>query len=255
MKKKLSAISISLIIIAITSFHPPKSSKHFTIKQLAPGVWAAINNDNYGHAICNAGIVDLGDKTLIFDPFMNIDAAMDLKQVAKQLTHRDASIIINSHYHNDHIRGNQVFVPAEIISTNWTRAKIAVSEPEEIAWEKENAPKLAELNRKKLLTAKGKEKDELPMWIGYYEAIVTNGPLNKTTLPTLTFKDSLWIHGSGKRVLLAEYKNGHSGSDVVMILPKEGIAFMGDLLFEKRHPYLADGVPASWVKILDVFYS
>ena len=52
--------------------NPPKTSKHFTIKPMAPGVWAAINNDEYGHAICNAGIVDLGDKTLIYDPFMNM---------------------------------------------------------------------------------------------------------------------------------------------------------------------------------------
>ena len=79
MKKLLSIICFALLTLISTSFRPVKTSKHFTVKLIAPGIWAAINNDNYGHAICNAGIVDLGDKTLIFDPFMNLDAAADLK--------------------------------------------------------------------------------------------------------------------------------------------------------------------------------
>jgi len=67
--KKLFLLFLSLPVILITtSFQSPQSHKHFTIKQLSPGVWAAINNDNYGHAICNAGIIDLGDQTIIFDP-------------------------------------------------------------------------------------------------------------------------------------------------------------------------------------------
>jgi glyoxylase-like metal-dependent hydrolase (beta-lactamase superfamily II) len=132
--------------------------------------------------------------------------------------------------------------------------KMAISEPEELAWEKINAPKFVEITRQKLKTATGKEKAELPMWIGYYEAMVANGPLVKTTLPTITFNDSLWIHGTQRSVLLVEYKNGHSKSDAVMILPKEGISFMGDLLFEKRHPYLGDGNPSAWISILNKIY-
>src|SRR5687768_8061810 len=95
-----------------------KESENFKIEQIVPGVWAAIQNDQYGRAICNAGIIDLGDKTVIFDPFMNPEAARELKEVAEQLTKRPVSLVINSHYHNDHIRGNQVFSPeATIIST------------------------------------------------------------------------------------------------------------------------------------------
>lgn len=255
MKKLITLLQLLTIITLAFSFTPPKTSKHFTIHKLSDGVWAAINNDHFGHAICNAGIVDLGDKTIIFDPFMNIDAAIDLKSIAKELTHKEASIVINSHYHNDHVRGNQVFLPASIISTTWTRKQMAISEPQELDWEKKNAPKLAELNRQKLKTATGKEKEELPIWIGYYEAMITNDPLVKTTLPNITFNDSLWIHGTKRSVLLVEYKNAHTGSDAVMILPKEGIAFMGDLLFEKRHPYLGDGNPDSWANYLDKLYT
>src|SRR3954467_4801173 len=105
--KKLIALLLLVSIITVSfSFRPTTTSKHFNIQKLSEGVWAAINNDHYGHAICNAGIVDLGDKTIIFDPFMNLDAAADLKKIAKELTHKDASIVVNSHHHNDHVRGN-----------------------------------------------------------------------------------------------------------------------------------------------------
>jgi glyoxylase-like metal-dependent hydrolase (beta-lactamase superfamily II) len=243
-----SAITLFFFFAVLVSYRRPGgfSSRHFTIQLLSPGVWAAISNDNYGHAICNAGIIDLGDKTVVFDPFMNIDAAKDLKAAAMELTKKTVTIVVNSHYHNDHIRGNQVFVPgASIISTGWTRNEMSISEPEEIAWEKQNvAKRLADL-KEKLKTAQGMEKKELPMWIGYYGAMVINDPALKTTLPDITFHDSLWIYGKRTNIKLVECKNGHTESDLILMLPKEGIVFMGDLFFVKRHPYLGDGSPQS----------
>jgi glyoxylase-like metal-dependent hydrolase (beta-lactamase superfamily II) len=94
-------------------------------------------------------------------------------------------------------------------------------------------------------------KEELPMWIGYYEGMVVSGPLLKTIVPDITFTDSLWIHGSKRSIELVECKNGHTPSDVIMLLPKEGIVFMGDLFFVNRHPWLGDGSPQSWQKHLE----
>jgi cyclase len=255
MRTLLLAFAFVFAGLFATSFRVIPGSKHFTIHKLAPGVWAAINNDNYGHAICNAGIIDLGDKTLIFDPFMNIDAAQDLKLIARKLTRRDAGIVVNSHYHNDHVRGNQVFLPATIISTEWTKHQMAVSEPQELAWELANATKLLADNKEKFARAHGREKGELAVWIGYYEGMVVNDPYVRTTLPDLTFNDSLWIQGSERSVKLVEIKGGHTSSDLVLELPSEGIIFMGDLLFEGRHPYLPDGRWDSWVDhLLDFYY-
>ena len=235
------------MVVAVSFVPPPFVSKHYKLEQLAPGVWAAIQNDNYGHAICNAGIIDLGDKTVVFDPFMTPEAARDLKKTAEQLTGRKVTLVIDSHYHNDHIRGNQVFVPeANIISTVWTRNEMLPSEKEEQEWEKKNAAPHAVTEKEKWKKATGPEKQEFVMWIGYYEGIAKSLPELKITLPDITFSDSLWIHGSKKSIKLIECKKGHTESDVVVLLPKEGIAFMGDLFFVNRHPYIGDGDAASW---------
>jgi cyclase len=237
---------ISWLAVTILFIPIPPASKHFKLEQLAPGVWAAIQNDNYGHAICNAGIIDLGDKTVVFDPFMTPEAARDLKKIAEELTGRHVTLVVNSHYHNDHIRGNQVFVPgASIISTEWTRNEMLPSEKEEQEWEKKNAAARAIAEKEKLKKATNSEKPEFIMWIGYYEGIAQSLPELKITLPDLTFSDSFWIHGSKRSLELVECKKGHTESDVVLLLPREGIAFMGDLFFVNRHPYLGDGDAAS----------
>ena len=232
-----------------------KSSENFIIQALAPGVWAAIHNDQYGKAICNAGIIDLGDKTLVFDPFMTPQAAKELRSVAEELTKRPVTIVVNSHYHNDHIRGNQEFTPfATIISSTYTREQIARMEPEQQQWEKHHAPAMLKATKKIYNSATGIDREELPLWIGYYEGMMESIDNLTITLPDIVFNDSLWIFGSERSVKLVEYKNCHTASDVALIIPSEKIAFLGDLLFVQRHPWMADGEPASWQASLKFLY-
>lgn len=231
----------------------PAEPTHFSLIPVADGAWAAIHKNPGGHAICNAGIIDLGDKTVIIDPFMNLDAAAELKAAAQMLTGKEAGIIINTHHHNDHIRGNQVFPSAAIISTEWTRQEIAWAEPKELQWEKEHAAAILASYQKQLPTAKGLAKKELPLWIDYFEGMVKSVPHIKTTLPTMTFRDSLWIHGTKRSIQLAEFENGHTKSDLAVFLPGEGIVFTGDLLFKDAHPWLSDGDPLVLKKYLDAW--
>jgi cyclase len=228
---------------------------NFKVEQLAEGIWAAIHNDQYGQAICNAGIVDLGDKTLVFDPFMTPKAARELSETAFELTGKPVTIVVNSHYHNDHIRGNQVFgESATIISTAFTRSEIERVEPQEQAWESKHAPSLLQAVKKRMNSAGPVEREELPLWIGYYQGMVESSDELKITLPDVVFRDSLWIMGSKRKVKLVERQNGHTESDAVMVVPDEGIAFMGDLLFVGRHPWVSDGKPADWQATLKGFY-
>jgi glyoxylase-like metal-dependent hydrolase (beta-lactamase superfamily II) len=232
-----------------------KPSANFTIQQLAPHVWVAIQNDYYGKAICNAGIIDMGDKTLVFDPFMTPSAAMELKQIAQVLTKKKVTYVVNSHFHMDHIRGDQVFIPtATIVGTTTTRDQIELNEPTEQEWEKKHAPTLLQAIRKRMVNANETDRDELPYWIGYYEGILESTDQLFTALPDYTFDDSLWITGSKLNVQLIECKNGHTVSDVVLLIPSLGIAFMGDLLYTERHPWLSDGDVKGWQNSLRRFY-
>lgn len=226
-------------------------SKHFQIEQLADGVYAAIASEQ-GYAICNAGIIDIGDKTIIFDTFISPDAAENLLRAVEQLTSHETVWVVNSHYHNDHIRGNQVFPSnVDIISTAWTREAIARKEPEEIRWEKENIPQgIADAQMKLAAEKDPKRRRELASLIVYYKAIIGSHPQLKTRLPNITFEPpKLVIHGTQRTGKLLSFA-GHTASDLVLYLPEEKIAFMSDLLFINIHPYLASGFPERWKESL-----
>ena len=227
----------------------PKS-KHFQLQTLADGVYAAIATER-GHAICNAGIIDTGDRTIIFDTFISPDPAKDLLKAAKILSPRNTIRVINSHYHNDHIRGNQVFpLDVDILSTATTREGITHKEPETIKWEKENIPKaLADVKSKLRLEKDPKRRQALTLSSVYYEAILKSHPQLVTRLPNITFDGSLVLHGSRRRVELLAF-SGHTDSDLVLILPDEKIAFMSDLLFVNYHPYLPGCSPELFRKSL-----
>lgn len=227
----------------------PKS-KHFQLQILANGVYAAIASER-GHAICNAGIIDTGDRTIIFDTFISPDPAKDLLKAAKILSPRNTIRVINSHYHNDHIRGNQAFPPdVDILSTATTREGITHKEPETIKWEKENIPKaLADAKSKLRLEKDPKRRQALSLSRVYYEAILKSHPKLVTRLPNITFEGSLVMHGSRRRVELLTLA-GHTDSDLVLILPDDKIAFMSDLLFVNYHPYLPGCSPEIFRKSL-----
>ena len=227
-------------------------SKHFRLEKLAEGVYAAIHI-NGGYAICNAGIINLGEKTLIFDPFITPEAALDLRSAAETLFDNPITFVVNSHFHNDHIRGSQVFVPgASIISTTTTREYIVKHEPESIADEKEYAPKrLAQLQAELQAEKDSVKRIELVMWVGYFEALTTSNSELRTAIPDITFENKLILYGKERKVELIEFEKGHTESDLILFLPNEKIVFMGVLLFINNHPWLADGYPENLITTLN----
>ena len=67
--------------------HTLARTKHFRLERLVEGIYAAIHVDG-GAAIGNAGIVDLGDRTLVYDTFFTPQAGEDLRAAAEALTGR-----------------------------------------------------------------------------------------------------------------------------------------------------------------------
>jgi len=226
-------------------------SKHFVLHQLAKGIFAAIA-ENGGSAICNSGIIDLDGQIIIFDTFLTPQAAMDLRQIAEDMFGRTPKVVVNSHYHNDHIWGNQAFAAdTQIVSSARTRELIATAGKEEFQWYSANsAQQLESLRSQYQDTDDEQQRRQLSMWIGYYAGLVEVMPHLSVCMPGITFDSRLQIHGSILTAELITYEGAHTGSDTVLHLPREGIIFMSDLLFVGCHPYLADGDPLQLLKSL-----
>lgn len=245
--KTLSIIILICNLLNAQSFE----SKHFAIQKLDDGVFAAIHKTG-GYAICNSGIIDLGDETLVFDSFISPEAAKELKKAAELLTGHKVKYLINSHFHNDHIRGNQVFTDAKIFSTERTKELIEETEPEELKWEASVIDQRIETTLSSISEETDSGKfEENKMWLGYYIAIKESMGEYKMTLPHVFLKDTMIIKGSKRNVVLFTEGKGHTESDIVMWLPQEKILFAGDILFVKRHPWIGDGFVEDWINYLN----
>jgi cyclase len=236
----------------ITAMHKNSATglKHFALHLLREDIFAAIAEDGRS-AISNAGLIDLGGEILVFDTFLTPQAALDLRRFAMDQFGRAPQIVINSHYHNDHIWGNQVFsAEAQIISSADTRNLIATAGMEEFQWYSANSAQRLEALRVQYKDANDEQKSQLLLWMGYYEGLVEALPHLTVCLPGITFDGRLEIRGAEHTGELITFESAHTGSDTVLYLPQDGIVFMSDLLFVGCHPYLADGDPLKLLKTL-----
>jgi glyoxylase-like metal-dependent hydrolase (beta-lactamase superfamily II) len=247
--KIIQSIIIFALLVSV-NLAQSFDSKHFTIEKLSDGVYAAIHKTG-GYAICNSGIIDLGNETLVFDCFISPKAAEDLKKAAEELTGNEVKYVVNSHFHNDHVRGNQVFVDAQIISTQRTAELIEEITPEELEWEAKVIDDRIETTTQKLAEETDSFKlEELKMWMGYYQAIKESQGNYKITLPNTFMEDTLVIKGTEREAVLFTKGKGHTESDIVLWLPDDKILFATDLLFVNCHPWLGDGFPEKWIAYL-----
>ena len=226
-------------------------SKHFTLERLSEGVYAAIHREG-GWAIANAGFIDLGDATVIFDTFLTAAAAEDLRIVSEAITGRPVDKVVNSHHHNDHIWGNQVFeAESAIISSTETRHLIQTRGSREFDWYRDHSSsRLLELQNEFRSEDDKQKRQDIREWLTYFEGLVDSLPSLEVCPPNLVFAERLEIFGADRSVELMSFRNGHTQSDTILLVPSERIVFMGDLLFVGCHPYLADGDIESLLSIL-----
>ncbi len=218
-------------------------SRHFSLQELADGVYAAIATDGAA-AICNAGLIDLGSEVVIYDTFLTPIAANDLLQSARSLFGRKKLIVVNSHFHNDHTWGNQVFANKSwMVSSSHTRELMAENCPQEVEWFKANLDRRVAEYQNKLSSANEDQRDSILLMLGEYQGLQDALPHFRLCLPAITFDQKMEFHGAKRIAELINFENGHTRCDTVLYLPGDGILFLSDLLFVGCHPYLGDGNP------------
>jgi glyoxylase-like metal-dependent hydrolase (beta-lactamase superfamily II) len=134
---------------------------------------------------------------------------------------RPIDYLVNTHHHGDHTAGNVVFKPV---------AKKILAHV--------NVPKL------QLEAAALAARNAKPGAPPQPEQVVAN-----------TTYEQKWRETVGDEVMaLRYYGPAHTSGDSVITFEKANVVHMGDLVFNRRHPYIdrpAGASIASWIKILD----
>jgi cyclase len=127
-----------------------------------------------------------------------------IQKALDDLGKRPVRFLLNTHWHYDHVGGNEIYGPEAII--------------------------IAQENVRKRLMTK-----QTPPW-----SPTPIGPYPERAWPRITFSDSLTIHFAGQDIELDHYARGHTDGDSVVYFAPANIVVVGDIFTSKGD--LAAGV-------------
>lgn len=216
-------------------------NKHFTLEPLGDGVWACIHKEG-GAAHSNAGIIDLGDRTILVDAFDTLAAGTDLRKVSETLLNRPVDTILLTHCHSDHWVGASAFESSTTLLTTVATRRETLKWGRQMLKDFQNPSEWEEYIEdleERLQT----EKDER-VRVGMEKSILRT----RYTMAEMadfqpryadeTFEKQVILKGRERSVEVVDYGPGHSGDDIVALLPKDGIAFIGDIGFFEQQPFM-----------------
>jgi cyclase len=190
----------------------------FTLQKIGDGVWAAVVNDE-GKAGGNAGFVVGDDGVLVIDTFQDPAPAADLLAEIRKITSQPVRFVVNTHYHLDHVNGNDVFAAA---------GAVIIAHRNVRAWARTENMKMID---PPMTPEKKARVESIPL-----PSIVHNGRLD------------LYL---GSRKVEVRYYPGHTGGDSVVSVPDAHVVFCGDMLWKDHVPNLIDASTQAWIKSLD----
>ncbi|GEL27065.1 MBL fold metallo-hydrolase [Pseudonocardia sulfidoxydans NBRC 16205] len=181
----------------------------------------AVESDPAGAA--NTGIVVGDERVLVFDTRVTPTLGAELAHVVLAATGaRPADlIVVNSHFHGDHVFGNGAFRGATILATTSTRAA-----------------ELREWQRQVAIFERLRPQDA---------ADVRNAAVAP---PTIGIGGPARIDLGGVEVELEPFGPAHTEGDLVAHVPDEGVAFVGDLVFNGHWPSMWDADVRGWLAAL-----
>ena len=211
--RRLSGPWIGLILGCSAAAAQQPTPLPFILKQVGPGVYAAIDGPAH-EAGANAGFIVGDDGVLVVDSFFYPDATRALVAQIHRLTPKPIRYVVNTHYHVDHTGGDGVLKAAGAII-------------------------IAHRN------VRG--------WLRTYNLNLIGDritPETKSQIETLPLPDvvtdnelAIWL---GARKVMVRTVLGHTGGDVSVYIPDANILFTGDLFWRKLPPNLIDGSVSEW---------
>lgn len=245
-------VLLLILVLAAMPATPAAATPALTVETLADGVYAFRPTGDAldaWRAISNSGAVVLDDGVLIYDSHWTPEVAEEALALLREHTDRPVRYVVSSHFHGDHTGGYWAYgKDVEIITHHATRerlrgdfADLPDELPAQIAQYEAQLEQVTDpAQRARLENALRRNRDLLSRLEG-------DAP---PPFPTLTFDSRVVLH-RGRVVEVYFLGRGHTDGDAIVYLPEEKIAFLGDLLFARTLPNVADGYTREWMATLE----
>jgi glyoxylase-like metal-dependent hydrolase (beta-lactamase superfamily II) len=248
-----------MIPLGLRVHRMPGATKEPVLREIADGVHAYLQTGSWGFS--NAGLITGGGESLLVDTLYDVPLTermiAEMRRVVPAA--RRIATVVNTHANGDHCWGNQVVRGANIVSTKAAAAEM-----------KELSPRLmATLVRASRLIANLGPWQRAPLRVLGALGVGRAGALAEAaqfivecfgafdfrgvslTLPTTTFEREVSLAVGDRTVQVIEVGPAHTRGDAIVYLPKEKVAFTGDILFVGSHPIIWEGPVQNWIAACD----
>ena len=189
----------------------------------------------------NAGAIETPEGLLIVDTQQYPRLGRALHEAALARTGQPLRLVINTHCHLDHTHGNVVFADVPILAHDKTLAAMnaCLGPRDGEAWSiTDHDTKLRFLFGQNVLELLA---DDAPAQ-RWFAGRIGLADYDTVTIrpPDETFAGDFAFHLPDDTVRLHYFGPAHCDGDIVVHLEKRKVAFLGDLLFHGRFPWLGD---------------
>jgi len=240
-----------------------ESPFRLSFREIRPGVWFAYRRDPYRSPVFgNVTIIINEGDVIVVDAGSAPAAARQIVRKIRLLTDAPVSTLINTHGHEDHVLGNQVFVDAfpdvAIIARPGTREALQSGRVgDRLEDFRRNLSKTQEAGQAEIarVERRGLRGDEqlaahLRRYFEHDVYAQRSEYLDvRITPPTRTFEGQMVLERSGRTIELLDLGFGKAGSDVVVYLPEERLVIAGDIVTHPI-PYGFARLQTEWLKTL-----
>ncbi len=226
----------------------------FEFTEVVDGIYHARGTENLP-VWCNAAVIINESDVVIVDSHISPAAAAALLDELQEITQKPVRYVINTHFHFDHIFGNQIYPPdVEIIGHEFTRDAIASgSSNSGRAYDLYIGgipTQISSLQEQLDTVSDQEEQAQLEQMLAYQENLLAGVQSVEPTPPNISFSQNLTLYRDDREIRILFLGRGHTGGDVVVHLPHESILITGDLIYENLS-YMGDGYFLEWVETLE----
>ena len=233
------------------------------VTPLGSNVYAAIRSEPLGLAVnANSLFIVTDDHVVVVDAQFTRQATLENLAALRRITSRPVRYVINTHWHDDHVAGNQVyrdtFPDVRFIAHRDTRTDLIERGRPNRKGQVEFAP--AALDRFERLLGMGlgadstastdAERASLSSAVRIMRQYVVENAAYREVLPDSVFDRRLTLASGGRTIDVRWFGRANTRGDAVIHLPNEGIVATGDLLVAPI-PFAFGSYPTEWIAVLD----
>jgi cyclase len=226
-----------------------------SVSRISDGLYVTIADAGKGlQCLSNGGVIGGRNASLILEGHFQTQGAELELEVARMVS-KPVRAAVNTHYHFDHTFGNVVYAKQNIPiiahekATSLMKEKYASLKTADkralVAAEQQKVARAANP------TVKAHRESDLQLFKLMVDAIeATTLAFPTETLAPAALPKRLDLGGI---TAVLETLPGHTGADLIVVIPERSVVFTGDLLFYHSYPVSIDADMLAWRKTLDRF--